>query len=173
MLLDDLTGVRFGNLVVISKSRKHQFPSGQIEILWLCKCDCGNEVEVFGRNLKTGNTKSCGCLRENLKTKHGLWGSKVYKCWDNMRSRCYNKNMTEYDCYGGRGIRVCDEWKNNFQTFYDYVSKLPHFGEKGYSIDRINNDGNYEPSNVRWATAKEQANNQQRTRKRLKDYGLY
>lgn len=165
MRLQDLTGQKFGRLMVIGRYGKYKFPSGQQQIIWLCECECGNKLKVFARNLKTGNTQSCGCLRQDIGTKHGLWGSKVYKCWGNMLSRCFNPNMTEYKHWGGRGITVCDEWRNDFKAFYDYVSKLQHFGEKGYSLDRINNDGNYEPNNVRWATAKEQSNNQQRQRR--------
>lgn len=76
-----------------------------------------------------------------------------------MKYRCLNPNSPHFECWGGRGITICDEWKNDFQAFYDYVSKLPHYGEENRTLDRINNDGNYEPGNVRWATAKEQANN--------------
>ena len=94
---------------------------------------------------------------------HGGKGTKLYEVWCSMKQRCFNPNNKRYKTYGGRGITVCEEWRNDFKTFYDYVSKLPHFGEEGRSIDRINNNGNYEPGNVRWATRKTQANNQQNT----------
>lgn len=162
MKLVDLTGKRFGRLIVIKRDGTKVFPSGQKRPLWLCKCDCGKEVHILARNLITGNTTSCGCLAIEKRTTHNLWGTKVYKCWDNMLSRCYNHNATGYKNWGGRGIKVYSKWINDFSAFYDYVSKLPHFGEKGYSLDRINNDGNYEPNNLRWVTRSEQAHNQQR-----------
>lgn len=92
-------------------------------------------------------------------TTHGMSEMPLYNVWRGMRSRCFLKTSKSYKNYGGRGIKVCDEWKENFQAFYDYVSQLPHFEEKGYSLDRIDNDGNYEPDNVKWSTRKEQANN--------------
>ena len=85
--------------------------------------------------------------------------SQIYRVWIGMKRRCFNQDNEHFKDYGGRGITVCDEWKNSFEAFYDYVSKLPHFGEDGYTIDRINNDGNYEPENVRWATHYEQVHN--------------
>lgn len=152
--LNDFTNKRFGNLIVISRfEHNDQFNKPQ----WLCKCDCGKETVVSARRLKSGNTKSCGCLRKiNHYKKYTNKNMKYYQRWKTMKSRCYNTNSTNYKNWGGRGISVCDEWKNNFKAWYDYVSKLPHFGEKGYSLDRINNDGNYEPGNVRWATHREQ-----------------
>jgi hypothetical protein len=93
---------------------------------------------------------------------HHKSSEKIYLAWQGMRSRCFKRYNKSYKYYGGRGITVCDEWNNSFQAFYDYVSQLPHFGEKGYSLDRIDNDGNYEPNNVRWATQKEQCNNRRR-----------
>lgn len=155
----DLTGMRFGKLTVIGRNGSKVFPSGQKQPLYTCKCDCGENTVVLARNLISGNTKSCGCLAMDTRTKHGVWGSIVYKAWDNMRSRCYNTNIPHYKNWWGRGITVCDEWKDNFQAFYDHVSTLPHFGEVGYSLDRIDNDGNYEPGNVRWATRYEQTHN--------------
>lgn len=158
----DLTGRRFGLLTVISRNESDKvFPSGQHSPLWKCKCDCGKETIVLGRNLITGNTQSCGCFALASRTKHKLWGSKVYKTWDNMLSRCYNRNIKQYERWWGRGIVVCEEWRTSFDSFYAYVSKLPHFGENGRSFDRINNNGNYEPGNVRWATRYEQTHNRE------------
>ena len=100
--------------------------------------------------------------------KHGGKGTRLYRIWLNMKNRCYNPRTPRFHDYGGRGITVCDEWKDNFQAFYDYVSQLSHYGEEGYTLDRINNEGNYEPGNVRWATKKEQASNRRR-RQNVKD----
>lgn len=86
-------------------------------------------------------------------------GTKIYKVWKKIKYRCLNPNSREYKYYGARGITIAEEWKEDFQAFYNYVSQLPHFGEEGYSLDRINNDGNYEPGNLRYATPKEQARN--------------
>ena len=94
-----------------------------------------------------------------MKAKHGKRYEKIWHVWQGMKKRCYYKKHKDYKNYGGRGITVCDEWKNDFQTFYDYVSQLQHYGEVGYSLDRINTNSNYEPGNVRWATSKEQRNN--------------
>lgn len=106
------------------------------------------------------------------KTTHHKSNEKIYQVWQGMRKRCFYKSHKNYDCYGGRGITVCEEWNNSFQAFYEYVSELPHYGKKGYSLDRIDNDGNYEPGNVRWATQKEQCNNRRKRnfRKNVEDY---
>ena len=93
---------------------------------------------------------------------HGMTGSRIYRTWKAMKTRCHNEHSPSFKNYGGRGITVCDEWKNDFQSFYEYVSKLEYFGEPGRTLDRINNDGNYEPGNVRWATRKEQQVNRRR-----------
>lgn len=156
MPLKDLIGQRFGRLTVTeyvgTNKTRHS--------LWKCRCDCGNEIVVAGGNLKKGNTKSCGCLHnEGRKPNHGMANTKIYRVWIGIKKRCLNTNSTDYKDYGGRGIKVCSEWLDDFQSFYDYVSKLEHFGEEGYTLDRIDNSGNYEPNNVRWADRNTQARN--------------
>lgn len=165
--IKDLTGQRFGRLTVVSKTDERKDRC----VVWKCICDCGNEHFVISRSLLGGKTRSCGCLWNETKgtgrISHHMSDTKLYKKWCGMKRRCYYTSHKSYKDYGGRGITVCDEWKNDFQAFYDYVSKLPHFGEEGYSLDRINNNGNYEPENVRWTTQKEQcANRRNRTERK-------
>lgn len=148
----NLVGKEFGKLTVIKKVeniKKHT--------AWLCKCTCGNFKIVLTSNLTRGITKSCGCLNKSTITKHGHHGERLYRIWDKMKQRCFNKNSEVYEYYGSRGITVCDEWRDSFQVFYDWAMESGY--EEGLSIDRIDNDGNYEPSNCRWATQKQQNNN--------------
>lgn len=149
----NISGNKFGKLTAkkpVGKNKKGQ-------IIWLCKCDCGKMCEIPSSSLVSGNSKSCGCSRR----KNGeIHNHRLYNIWRGMKNRCYNSSHMAYENYGGRGIEICEEWKNDFQTFYKWAV------ENGYSdnltIDRINNDGNYEPNNCRWITQKEQCNNTRR-----------
>lgn len=156
----DLTNKKFGMMTVINRAENR---NGRP--YWLCKCDCGNEKIVKGDNLKSGNVKSCGCLViETNKTRktHGLVKHRLYNIRKGMMGRCYNPNLSYYKNYGGRGITVCEEWRNDFQAFFDWAMS------NGYSdnltIDRIDVNGNYEPSNCRWITMKEQLGNKRTSR---------
>lgn len=126
--------------------------------MWFCLCECGKEKEVWGKLLKNGHVKSCGCLKANQKPTltHGLTGTTEHRIWKGMNGRCYNKNNAKYPNYGARGIIVCSRWRRSFENFLEDMGKRP---SKNLSIDRIDVNGNYEPANCRWATSTQQSRN--------------
>lgn len=156
----DLQSERFGRLVVLARAGSYK----KGNIVWLCKCDCGNELAVPGQRLRIGKTRSCGCLNKDLikerATIHGKTGSRLFRIWTGMKSRCLNPNALMWPRYGGRGILICTQWLDSFSAFEKWAVSAGY--EENLSIDRINNDGNYEPSNCRWATKKQQARNTSR-----------
>lgn len=152
----DITGKKFGRLTVIRFTGKTKWEKR----IWLCECECGNKIETYSHTLATGNTKSCGCLKRDTagsqKRTHGLSRSKEYKSWSCIIQRCENPKNPDYHLYGGRGITICKRWRESFVRFLEDMGKCP----KGNgSIDRIDGNKGYCPSNCQWATQKEQANN--------------
>ena len=160
----NMVGGKYGNLIVVSRSPNNK----QGRAMWECRCICGEITIVSGTAIRDGTIKSCGCWRrkrmEGLNKSHGESRpeSPEYKAWHNMKDRCFNPNATDGKYWMGRGIKVCDRWMNSFENFLGDMGRKP----VGFTLDRIDSDGDYEPGNCRWATWKEQRKNQRRTNSR-------
>lgn len=159
MGLIDMTGKKCGRLTVLERAENDKHGNA----MWKCKCECGNIITTLGYQLRSGHTKSCGCLQKDIvrkmNTKHGYSKTRIYRIWDAMKGRCLNPNNDAYENYGGRGIEICEEWM-------DPVNFIEWAYDNGYNdnltIERIDIDGNYEPSNCTWVTRAEQNRNTSR-----------
>ena len=158
-------GDKYGKLTILEETNKRLNRS----VIYKCKCDCGNTIETTSTRLKLGLKKSCGCYQkerasESNKT-HGMSNTKLFMVWSDMVSRCNRSTHHAYNYYGGRCIRVCDEWQNDFMNFYNWATNNGY--KEGLTIDRINNDGNYEPNNCRWVTMRIQCDNKRKPKSTL------
>lgn len=161
---DELAGLKFNRLTVIGENGRDG-----TRVKWLCQCDCGKRVSVIGKRLKNGNTKSCGCLKLEVSTKHGMHGRPENAIWRVMKYRCVNPNAQGYQNYGGRGIRVCERWSSSFEAFMEDMGPRP---SSSHSIERVDNNGDYEPSNCRWETRKSQQRNRRVCRPVIRSDGV-
>lgn len=157
--VQSMVGQRYGRLIVERISDKR---GKQGHILAECVCDCGNRTIVSISKLNSGHTRSCGCLEaEGNNYTHRMSNTRIYKIWKGIKTRCYNPNANTYSYYGGRGIKMCDEWLNDFMAFYEWAINNGYTDE--LSIDRIDPDGDYSPYNCRWITMQEQQRNKSNT----------
>lgn len=155
----DLTNQKFNHLTVIKRSEDYINENGRKYVMWACECDCGNIITIRSDALTSNNTRSCGCLKQGNKV-HDLYYTTQRKILSNMKQRCYNPKNNAYENYGGRGIKICDDWldsKKGLINFYQW--SIESGFEEGLTIDRINNDGGYEPSNCRWISKGKQNRN--------------
>lgn len=159
----DLTEKKFGKLKVIERVQNNKNGTA----MWKCQCDCGNIVCVTTSSLNSGKTTSCGCyareIRKQIHTKHNYYGTRLYKIYIGMKQRCLNQKNSRFKDYGGRGIKICNEWldkENGVLNFCDWAINNGY--REHLTLDRIKNDGDYEPNNCKWSTYKEQANNRRK-----------
>lgn len=165
---EDLTGMKFGYLTVL-EYKPYKNKNNRTIPKWLCRCDCGKLTEVIKHNLINGHTVSCGCARNIRKVKHNMSKTRFHAIWCGMKNRCNNKNVKAYPNYGGRGIKVCEEWydfKNFMNDMYSsYLEHIDKFGEKETTLDRIDNNKEYSKNNCKWSTNKEQSLNRRSNKK--------
>lgn len=158
----DLVGKQFGRLTVLHEAGRDKHSNA----LWQCECSCGVIKTYIASKLRSGTTRSCGCLHnEELRQRkitHNMTNTAEYEAWRGMIKRCTNPNCKSFKDYGARGIKICEEWLSSFVAFYNSVGPKP---TPAHEIDRINNNGNYEPGNCKWSISKEQCNNMRRNHK--------